>query len=315
MTIPHSRIRAQLLSCTTHASLTFSELARALHGDINGDGDWLNIAGPGHNARDRSLGVRFDPQAPDGFVVHSLAGDDPEACRAHVKALLQQVAEGGSLKIACDGRTDTRFTTRQKTDLALKIWDRGLPAKGTLVDTYLRSRGITIPSPWTLRFHPALRHSPNETWPAMVALVAHGVTGEAIAIHRTFLARDGKGKAPITPEKKMLAPCRGGIVRLAPAVDSLLIGEGIETCLSVMQATKRPVWAALSTSGVRSLNLPNEIREITILADGDDPGEEAARAAGHRWRREGRRVRIARPPRGFDFNDVLTARHRMKPEH
>ncbi len=46
-------------------------------------------------------------------------------------------------------------------------------------------------------------------------------------------------------------------------------------------------------------------REVIVLADGDDPGEAAARDCALRWQREGRRVRIARPPRGQDFNDML----------
>ena len=44
---------------------------------------------------------------------------------------------------------------------------------------------------------------------------------------------------------------------------------------------------------------------MIVLADGDDPGEAAARDCAHRWKREGRSVRIARPPKGMDFNDVL----------
>ena len=38
------------------------------------------------------------------------------------------------------------------------------------------------------------------------------------------------------------------------------------------------------------------------------PGEAAALAVGRRWRRQGRDVRIARPPTGLDFNDVLLGR-------
>jgi hypothetical protein len=47
---------------------------------------------------------------------------------------------------------------------------------------------------------------------------------------------------------------------------------------------------------------------VIVLADGDDPGEAAAQDCGRRWKREGRRVRIARPPHGMDFNDLLTVR-------
>jgi putative DNA primase/helicase len=307
MTIPHSRIHAQLLSSTNSKKvLTLTGLAHALHGDLNGN--WVNIPGPGHSSEDRSLGIRFDRTAPDGFHVNTLASDDPDECRAYVKALLERITTGVTLKLDRTEAADPAAVRKRKTDAALRIWHQGLPAKGTLVEIYLQSRGITLPLPWSLRFHPALRHSPGQTWPAMIALVTDAVTGDGIAILRTFLARDGKGKAPITPEKKMLGPCRGGVVGLAPVADSLLIGEGIETCMSVMQATERPTWAALSAPNLRSLNLPNAVREVTLLADGDDPGEAAARAAGNRWRLEGRRVRIARPPRGLDFNDVLTGR-------
>lgn len=103
----------------------------------------------------------------------------------------------------------------------------------------------------------------------------------------------------------MLGPCRGGVVRLAVADHRLMIGEGIETCLSAMQATGVPAWAAMSASGLRTLVLPKTIQEVIILADGDQAGETAALDAGRRWKREGRAVRIARPPRGMDFNDLL----------
>jgi len=48
----------------------------------------------------------------------------------------------------------------------------------------------------------------------MIALVTSGKDSTPVAIHRTFLARDGVGKAPVNPPKMMLGPCRGGAVRL-----------------------------------------------------------------------------------------------------
>jgi len=141
----------------------------------------------------------------------------------------------------------------------------------------------------------------------MVALVARGSDDAPLAIHRTFLARDGAGKAPVDPQKMMLGPCRGGAVRLAEPGDLLMTGEGIETCLAAMQETGHPVWAALGTSGLRALDLPKGVRDVIVLADGDDPGEAAARDCALRWKRQGRRVRIARPPKGMDFNDLLTS--------
>ena len=45
-----------------------------------------------------------------------------------------------------------------------------------------------------------------------------------------------------------------------------------------------------------------------IEADGDESGEAAARDCAWRWKRQGRHVRIARPPQGMDFNDLLVGR-------
>lgn len=126
-----------------------------------------------------------------------------------------------------------------------------------------------------------------------------------MGLHRTFLRPDGSGKAPVQPDKMMLGPCAGGAVMLAPAAHCLMVGEGIETVLSAMRATGLPGWAALSTSGLGALGLPPEVVEVVILADADPAGEAAAVRAARRWTREGRRVRIARPPEGLDFNDVL----------
>jgi len=139
----------------------------------------------------------------------------------------------------------------------------------------------------------------------MVALVTRATDETPIAIHRTFLSCNGISKAPVEPAKLMLGPCAGGVVRLGGQGHTLLIGEGIETSLSALQATGHRTWAALSTSGLRSLGLPDSERDIIILADADDAGEAAAKQAARRWVHEGRRVRIACPPRGMDFNDLL----------
>jgi hypothetical protein len=194
---------------------------------------------------------------------------------------------------------------QRRTEAALAIWQSTEPAQATPIQTYLMSRGIHLPPAYALRFHGGLKHPSGGCWPAMVALVTNGRDGTRIAIHRTYLARDGGGKAPVDPQKMMFGPCRGGAVRLAEPSEVLMVGEGIETCLAAMQATGHPAWAALSTSGLRSLDLPKDVSDVIVLADGDEAGEAAARDCALRWKREGRRVRIARPPQGLDFNDML----------
>jgi hypothetical protein len=65
---------------------SINKIAETLGGEVSG-GQVL-APGPGHSAQDRSLSVKLDDAAPDGFVVHSFAGDDPIACRDHVRRKL-----------------------------------------------------------------------------------------------------------------------------------------------------------------------------------------------------------------------------------
>jgi phage/plasmid primase-like uncharacterized protein len=144
----------------------------------------------------------------------------------------------------------------------------------------------------------------------MVALVTRGTDDEPLAIHRTFLRRDGSGKALVDPPKMMLGPCRGGSVRLGRVQPDqwLIIAEGIETTLSVMEAGALSGWAALSASGIRNLILPPEAAMVLICADNDanGTGRRATEGSADRFLREGRRVRLAMPPTpGADFNDVF----------
>ena len=276
-------------------------IATALQGRRVGYG-WMACC-PAHEDRTPSLSIC---DGEDKVLVHCHAGCEQDQVIAALRSrgLWEQTGEPRRRRsVLRPVRDDAR-----RSEIALAIWQSSMPAAGTPVETYLASRRLHLLPPPTLQFHPGLKHTQGSIWPVMVALVTRGYDDKPLAIHRTFLNRVGSGKAPVAPQKMMLGPCYGGAVRLAAPSNTLMIGEGIETCLSVMQATGHPAWAALSTSGLRSLDLPAEVRDVTVLADGDDPGEEAARDAAQRWKREGRRVRIARSPRGTDFNDILMDR-------
>ena len=288
---------------------TAESIAKALGGRKVGSSWMVRCPCSGHDDRDASLSML---DADDGkLLFHCHAG----CAQDHVIAAFRALGLWNG-----NGRRPGRFIRlrqrrvakgkpnsddAKRTLVALRIMQTTAPASGTLVEAYLRSRSLHLPVPATICFHAGLKHTSGGTWPAMVALVTRGIDDTPLAIHRTFLARNGAGKAPIQPQKMMLGPCRGGAVRLAQQGGLLMVGEGIETCLAAMQATGHPAWAALSTSGLRTLDLPGDVRDVIVLADGDDPGEAAARDAAMRWKREGRSVRIARPPRGSDFNDLL----------
>ncbi len=291
----------------TGCTMTAETIAKALGGRKAGNG-WMARC-LAHDDREPSLSISVGDKGK--VLVRCHAGCDQTSVIAELRArglwkddnhhrrhIVRR--ERRPALHAPPNRAETK-----RTVTALRLWEASLPALGTLAETYLLSRGLCLPLPTTIRFHARLKHPTGGIWPAMVALVTRGTDDAPLAIHRTFLARDGAGKAPVVPQKMMLGPCRGGAVRLGAVHDVLMVGEGIETCLAAMQATGHPAWAALSTSGLRALDLPEQVREVIVLADGDDPGEAAAREAALRWKREGRFVRVARPPRGCDFNDLL----------
>lgn len=73
-----------------HAEFSYTDpihAARLLGGDKNG-ANGVVCPGPNHSNHDRSLSVTFSTDAPEGFVVHSFADDDPIQCRDYVRQKL-----------------------------------------------------------------------------------------------------------------------------------------------------------------------------------------------------------------------------------
>lgn len=205
-----------------------------------------------------------------------------------------------------DPREQEKAVRRERQ--ATRLWNEAVPIENTGAEVYLRKRGITCPLPETLRFHPECWHPSARRIPALVALVEGG---ERIAVHRTYLDRDGSGKADVEPSKAMLGAVAGGAIRLAEGSGTMVIAEGIETALSLASGLLREpadIWAALSTSGVRRLHLPSRPGRLVIAPDGDAPGYAAAHALAERADALGWAVSLLPAPEGRDWNDVLIER-------
>ena len=291
-------------------TMTAESIAMALGGRKAGGG-WTARC-PSHDDHKPSLSIC---DADNGNVlVHCHRGCDQGQVIAALRArgLWEQNAQRRLMhpvpRIAANDRRD--YDDAKRTEIALAVWQSATPTDGTLVVAYLASRGLHNQPAQRLRFHAGLKHPSGGIWPAMVALVTRGMDDTPLAIHRTFLARDGGGKAPLDLQKMMLGPCSGGAVRFGDIQPDhwLVIAEGIETTLSVMQACALHGWAALSARGIINLVLPPEAVKVLICADNDanGTGQRAAEEAATRFLREGRRVRVATPLMlGADFNDVL----------
>jgi putative DNA primase/helicase len=275
-------------------------------------GRWWRCVCPVHGSRTgRSLTLALRDH-PRGLAVHCHAGCSRDQILAELRRLELFGDEVEYRPPSVPVNSDRSDHTARRMAVARRLWEEAQDARGSPVARYLRSRGIEIVPPLSLRWTPACRHPGGRTLPAMLARI-EAVDGEFIGVHRTFLTADGSGKAVVEPAKAMLGRAAGGAVRLAPAAEVLMIGEGIETCLAAMTATGRPSWSAISVGGIEVLTLPALVKTAIILADHDRNarGERAARTAAQRWLAEGRQVRIALPPEpGSDFNDVLLARGR-----
>jgi hypothetical protein len=178
-----------------------------------------------------------------------------------------------------NGHGSTRQSDDEKRarDIAF-IRQHCVPAPGTLVETYLASRGLDLPDCADLLFHPSLTDWGQKIGrPGMVTILRRPDTGEPTAIHRTFLADDGSGKAEMPKAKLTLGSPSGGVAMLMPmTADGVLgIAEGQETALAAAKIFKVPVWSGISAEGVRSFNFPAGLKRLLIFADRGTAGENA----------------------------------------
>jgi hypothetical protein len=205
-------------------------------------------------------------------------------------------------------------------EFGMKKWTVGQELGSTLAAVYLRSRGISLPSPECLRFNPAVWHTPTQhELPALLAL-ATDQAGAAVAVDCTYLARDGKGKAKVErkDQRRTFGSPKGGAVKLAELVDGmpLLLSDGVETTLTVMEATGYPGWVTLETSGLVNVELPDAVQEVILLAENDESAaiQKALDQACRLFIEQGIKVRIARPPAGVnDFNDLVKPERNVGP--
>jgi hypothetical protein len=306
--------------------LDLRSIARALGGEISGR--QILAPGPGHSRGDRSLSVRIKPEAPDGFLVHSFAGDDPIICKNYVRRQLglpewepgdEQDRRVEPLRRAQFDRTamDREATRRPRSEddqvrikRAVAIWNEGRDPRGTLAETYLNIRKLTLCDELAggvLGFSPRCPWR-NETSgktdrvPALIAAFRSIDDGTVTAIQR--IALDAAG-ARIG--RRMLGVVHRAAIMLDPIGCELAIGEGVETCMAARQLGVGPTWALGSTGGIAGFPVLDGIDRLILLGETDQASADAIHFCGRRWRKAGRRVCIVMPDIGSDLNDELMA--------
>ena len=285
------------------------------------------VAGDIRGARGRSLFVRLAPPGVPGKWTDA-------ASMEHGDLLdLVRIASGaGSLRAAlAEARAFLSLPpmpapagpdSYDRTEAARRLWQRCRAIHGTHAEAYLRARAIHRCRFPALRFHPALLHRDEggvRRLPALVAAVTadageHPAPGDRpgpgtiTGVHRTWLDPREPAKANLPRPRKALGRVHGLAVRFGdPAPSTLLVGEGIETVLSIVSALPDTVAAAaLSAGSLGAFAPPAGVTRLVIARDNDPEGERAAERLARRCGRAGV-VALIVVPEGNDFNDDLVA--------
>jgi len=307
-------------------------IAAALGGQVAGP-DTILAPGPGHSPRDRSLAIRLDPAAPDGFLTFSHAGDDWRACRDHVRARLglpawepgdeqrraipqRHVEKWDLASIEAEVNARPRAWTEDEINRianARRIWEEARDPRGTLAEHYLRrERALDLPDDLAgevLRFHAQCPWRNENTGatdhvPALIVPFRSIDNNDITAVHRIALNTDGTKLG-----RRMLGIVYRAAIKLDDAIsETLTIAEGLETAMAGRQLGFAPAWALGSTGNISKFPLIDGIKRLVIVGERDDASARAIKSCGIRWRATGRSVRIVMSNSGSDLNDVLLAR-------
>ena len=197
------------------------------------------------------------------------------------------------------------------TEAARRLWQRCRAVAGSHAERYLHARGLSRCRFEALRFHPELRYREGSTvrrFPALVAAVT-GDHGRVLGVQRTWLDRRQPAKAGIATPRKALGRIFGHAVRFGTVpidgLASLVVGEGIETVLSLVTAVPEiGAAAALSAGSLGAFAPPPGVARLVIARDNDEDGALAAESLARRCARLGIAATVIIPV-GNDFNDDL----------
>ncbi|CUX80747.1 DUF7146 domain-containing protein [Roseibaca calidilacus] len=206
--------------------------------------------------------------AGDGMTLACAFTDKPFAEVApHIDRIL------GNVKPDTQSQPDV---TPEKIQNALRaLYKQSQPVRqGDVVDRYLAARNLDeLIYPKALRYAENLRDGEGGVHPCMIALVGRYGERKFDTIHRTFLKRDGSGKAEIESPRKLMPGTvpEGASVMLSDWTESgpLGIAEGIETAMAASAIFDMPVWAALNSSMMKKWLPPPGCAEIVIYGDND----------------------------------------------
>lgn len=206
---------------------------------------------------------------------------------------------------------EDRLEDLEKEQWARRFFDASGPVAETPGRIYLRARGITIEPPPFVRFGmiPSWRNKETGEWgrtrPALVCGAQDG-TGAVVGIQRIFFKNDDPSLG-VKDCKLSLGTIRGSALRLGDAEPVIIMAEGPEDGLSIVQeGPGLPVWVPFGTSMMPAVELPPIVRKVIIAEQNNTAGRIAAAKSAIAIVDRGLEVASARPNDQFDdWNDQL----------
>lgn len=184
-----------------------------------------------------------------------------------------------------------------------QLWGEGIDPRGTIVETYLRSRGLEITDDiaiGVLRYHPPF-YCAGRTAAAMIALFRDVRTDTPCGISVTFLDKNA-----CKIDRRFFGKVGNGAIKFGDATDTLNIGEGIETTLSGAAMGYAPAWAVGSASGIARFPVVAGVTTLRIFGERGDNGAnaKAVKKLTACWSHSGADINIIEPKTGNDLNDA-----------
>ncbi len=228
----------------------------------------------------------------------------------------KKLADNGHKEVS----VEQKLREEKKVNYAKKLASQSLPAKGTLVEKYLKEhRGIALDNlPEDVRFHAGIYSKLNDkTYPAML-VIARDHLGNINAVQATYLDPETANKVDkslIQVQKQSFGVLKGSLVTLHKGeIDShTAIAEGIETGLSVSQSLpKTNVKVTLSKSNFLNIDPKSVNEKVVFFMDQDGKNikeDKAIYDAGKRLSDVNKKVSLVIPDTTTDtkrdYNDVL----------
>ena len=291
------------------------------------------IAGDLDGARGRSLFVRLHGPGVPGKWTDAATGQHGD-----LLDLIRHRSRAPSLRAALDearaflalpvSPATGSGDSFDATEAARRLWRQCRTIAGTHAEAYLHARGLSRCRFAALRFHPELRYRDGNSvrrFPALVAAVT-GNDNAVLGVQRTWLDPRRPAKAGVATPRKALGRIHGFAVRFGHPADgaTLLVGEGIETVLSVVAAVpeftrrlrsppaasarsrRRPASHASSSPGTtirmarpRPNASPGAARGPASAPRSSSPSATISTTTSSTWaRRRSAPARAARPLRG-----------------